>query len=357
MHDDDIIHVPPESPSGPVRIAFVGEAPGEDEIARGRPLVGPSGRIFNALLRTAGLRREDYWIGNVFDQKLPGNDIASWLVTKAEAEAAGMDTSFPLYGRAGLLRPEYRWHLSRLASELAAVNPVLVVPLGATALWAFTGETDIGNFRGQPQMGTLAGRRYKLLPTFHPAHVMRQWKFFPVVVGDLIKAAREAEFPELRLPQKTLCIAPTLAEVREFEQLCLNAEGPVSVDIETGWGQITSIGFAPDASTAICIPFVDLSRPTKSFWASPAEELEVWRAVRRMLESPVPKLGQNFAGYDAYWLVERYGLKVMNLRHDTRLMHHALYPELPKDLAFMGASYGSQGSWKHMGRKTEKRDS
>jgi hypothetical protein len=185
---------------------------------------------------------------------------------------------------------------------------------------------------------------------------MRLWKFFPIVVGDFIKAERESAFPELRQPKKTLWIAPTLQEVKEFCARCLNADR-LSVDIETGWGQITCLGLAPTVEEGMCIPFVDLSAPNKSYWKTRDEELAAWACIREVLESPGPKkLGQNFPMYDAFWLLQRYGIKVMNFRDDTRLLHHALYPELPKDLAFMAGSYTNQGPWKHMGRKHEKRD-
>src|SRR5690606_39465386 len=61
-------------------------------------------------------------------------------------------------------------------------------------------------------------------------------------------------------------------------------------------------------------------------------------------------------GYDFLWLLQKYGIKPYRMEHDTRLMHHARYPEMEKSLEFMGASYTNQGAWKQMGRKTEKRD-
>jgi hypothetical protein len=79
--------------------------------------------------------------------------------------------------------------------------------------------------------------------------------------------------------------------------------------------------------------------------------------VKRWLESSVPKLGQNFGAYDAYWFLDSWGIRPMNLREDTRILHHSLYPELPKDLAFMGNSYADQGAWKQMrARRKEKRE-
>jgi uracil-DNA glycosylase len=184
--DEDTIRVPAEFTADvPARIAFLGEAPSVEELEKGKPLVGPAGRIFNAMLRTAGLRREDYWIGNVFDQKLPDNDVGTVCRTKKEAEEQGWPP-FPGMGNTGVLHPDWRHHLDRLGGELAAIRPNIIVPMGSTALWALTQHTDISTFRGNVSSASWIANGTKILPTFHPAHVMRLWKFFPIVVGDFI---------------------------------------------------------------------------------------------------------------------------------------------------------------------------
>jgi hypothetical protein len=176
---------------------------------------------------------------------------------------------------------------------------------------------------------------------------MSQWKFLPVVTRDLLRALDESEFPERREPKGHLLLEPTVEDVREFLRECRTSP-LLSVDIETGWGQITSIGFAPTPEIAMSIPFVDLSRPDRSYWRTPEAEVAVWLEVKHLLEDPtIPKLGQNFT-YDAFWLWMRAGIGVRGYVEDTRLKHHAIYPELPKDLAFM-SSYTDLGAWKQMG--------
>lgn len=341
--------------SFPARIAFIGEAPGTDEEDRGIPLIGASGRVFNSMLRTANLDRAEFYVGNVFNEKLPDNNVASWTAPAAIAKEQGFD-KIPPIGKAGYLRPEFHHHLDRLRDELQDVRPSIIVPLGGTALWALTGNADITAQRGSLQLATRLVPGVKMLPTYHPAFVMRQWKFFPIVVGDFIRAYREGGFRELYIPHKELLIDPTLQEVIDYIPR-LKESSLLSTDIETGWGQITCIGFAPDASHAICVPIVDLRKPNKSYWSSD-DEVRIWQLIKDVLESDVPKLGQNFGGYDAFWILDKAGIAPRNFLHDTRLLHHALYPELPKDLEFMGASYTTQGSWKTWGRKAqEKRES
>lgn len=350
------VHVPLQEPSvTPPLIAFVAEAPSTEELAGGRPLIGPSGRVFNSLLRTAQMDRAEYLITNVFDEKIPENELANWLVPMKTAMELGI-TDIPPVGKAGFLDLDHRWHLDRLAKELQKWKPTVVVPLGGTALWAFTGQTTITALRGGVLPATRIVPGVKLLPTFHPTAVIHQWKFFPVVVGDLLKAQREARRgPAIIYPERHLILEPSIDEIAQLVPRLLAAER-LSVDIETGWGQITCIGFAPDSGTAICIPFLDKRVPSRNYWATDVEEARAWQLVKRLVESDTPKLGQNFGAYDAYWLLVKKGIRPRNLRDDTRLMHHALYPELPKDLAFMGASYTDQGPWKSWGKKQGKRD-
>ncbi len=156
MDDDDIIHVHAQQPREvPCKIAFLGEAPSTEELLKGKPLVGPSGRIFDAILRTAGLDRAEYWVGNVFNQKLPENDLRNWCVNKSEADTWDEEVdpevakdAFYIPGT-GVLRPEHRWQLQRLAADLAEVKPNVVVPLGSTAR-ARRGTVPTSDGRSRP---------------------------------------------------------------------------------------------------------------------------------------------------------------------------------------------------------------
>lgn len=330
------LHVPPQLPEpGPTcKIAFVGEAPSHEELAAQQPFMGPAGRVFNAMLRSAGLARAEYLITNAYDTQAEDNNVAPFMADAALTQENSL----------------------RLAAELNTAKPNVIVPLGASALWMLTGHTAITPFRGSVVAASRVAPGAKLLPTFHPAFIMRQWKLLPIAVADLVKAAKESEFSEIRYPKVRLLLEPSLADVREFVRRGKEAD-LLSVDIETGWGQITSVGWAINDWEAITVPFVDLRKPSKSYWGSLEAEFEAWRLIEDLMTSPVPKLGQNFT-YDAFWFLKRKGIHVRNYRHDLRLMHHALYPELPKDLASMGGSYTNLGAWKHFGGRysNEKRD-
>ena len=120
------------------------------------------------------------------------------------------------------------------------------------------------------------------------------------------------------------------------------------------------VGLAWDVENAVVVPFVDRREVDHNYWETAAKEQAVWLWLKGVLESNTPKLGQSFGGYDALWLLAKAGIKVRNLLHDTRLLHHALYPELEKSLQFLAAAYTQQGPWKamgyHGGRNVEKQD-
>lgn len=317
----------------PTPIAFVGEAPSDEEVWRGKPFVGPAGKVLDQMLRAADLDRDLYLVTNLFDEKAPDNDVSDWLRDQGRVHAAR----------------------ERLAGELLRAAPNVVVPLGGTALWGLTGVPGISSYRGTVSKARFVIPGVKIVPTFHPAAVMRDWKLMAPAVGDLIRAGRESEFPEVRYPKVELLVEPTVDEALAFMEECKGSD-LLSVDIETGWGQITCIGFAPTPERAMCVPFVDTRRPNSSYWRTVEEELHVWKGVRDLLAHPVPKVGQNFT-YDAAWLYKKAGIVVNNYLHDTRLMHHAKYAELPKSLEFMGASYTDLGPWKDWGgHKKGKRD-
>jgi len=152
-------------------------------------------------------------------------------------------------------------------------------------------------------------------------------------------------------------VAEKPEEIEAFWHEHLANAGWISIDIETipKFRQITCISFSPNPDLALVVPFVDELKESQSYWGSAVEELAAWEAVKEICKSDIPKVGQNF-DYDWRWLYDM-GIGVRNAAHDTRLMHHALYPELPKDLGFLGSVYCNEAAWKtYRGRKSEKRE-
>ncbi|HVS83684.1 MAG TPA: uracil-DNA glycosylase [Pyrinomonadaceae bacterium] len=126
------------------RLMFVGEAPGADEDAQGKPFVGRAGQLLTKIIEAIGLKREEVLIGNVNRCRPPGNRQ-------------------PTLEEAAICRPF-------LFREIAAVQPDVIVVMGNTALRNLLEVREgITRVRGQFQ----DFRGIKVMPTFHPAYLLR----------------------------------------------------------------------------------------------------------------------------------------------------------------------------------------
>ncbi|MEM1511745.1 MAG: uracil-DNA glycosylase [Candidatus Jordarchaeales archaeon] len=141
-----------------LRIMMIGEAPGREEDAQGRPFVGRAGRLLDELLRNIGVDRGSLYITNVVKCRPPGNRPPR----KSEIEAC----------------KEY------LLGQLEAVKPRLVVLLGSVALRALLGEDyAVTSDRGNP----LARGELVFLPTLHPASALYNPKNKKLLEEDMRK--------------------------------------------------------------------------------------------------------------------------------------------------------------------------
>lgn len=341
--------------TGPLdaKIVLVGEAPGEQEEITGMPFQGSSGQELTRMLTEAGIDRKTCFLTNVFTTRPPDNKLDFYCGKRAEV---GSNYSLPPLGSGNYVLPSYLPELDRLAAEINAVNPNLVVALGGTASWALLRAPKITPIRGTVTPGVLT--LHKVLPTFHPSAVLRNWAQRPIVLADLLKAEREAKFPQVRRPERTVYFDPDLHDLEEIIAACTDPHIQVlGTDIETKSRTITCIGFAPSLSVSYVIPFFDPRNTSGSYWRTPIEERTAWRAVNTILSSPVPKVFQNGL-YDIQYLL-RMGLRLANCSEDTMILHHAMYPELQKSLGFLGSIYTNEASWKIMrprGEDSNKRD-
>lgn len=372
------------------RLVLVGEAFGNSEAELGLPFVGESGKELwrclgeampdvapelhaaAAALHRYGLawvRERESWLAaagvgltNVLALHPPGNNLE--MLCGKKKDVGGDGYLYPPLTKGKYLCPEYLPELDRLSAELASLRPNLVVAFGNTACWALLRATNIGGIRGAVAAGAPEGAAsgVKILPTYHPAAVLRQWSWRPILIADLMKAHREAAFSEIRRPLRKILIDPILPEVREFiaEIRFAAASGQcplVAADTETEAGQITCISFAPRRDVAITIPFWDKTRPGWSYWQQHEEE-EVWELIRSLMEDPCVNLCWQNGMYDFQYCLPMK-LKIHRSTEDTMLLHHSLFPELQKSLGFLGSLYSNETSWKLMRRwkpDSEKRD-
>lgn len=289
-------------------LALVGEAPGEEEQRRGEPFVGSSGMLLNSMLSAAGISRSECYITNVIKTKLPRNDFGTLYED-------GPKKKFP--------KPELVEAWRSIDEELRRVRPKVIVPLGAEALKAITGYSSIKNHRGlMIQRGGL-----RILPTYHPAYILRGMDHErPIVELDLAKAMRQARNPYT--PPVNFNINPTFDEAVRFLR---RRDRRIALDIETFGITTRMIGFAWDRFNAIVIPLI---KGRKHAW-SESEEQTILHLLGQLLASwDVEKVIQNFS-FDYTVLAKEFGFQINNIKMDTMVAHHLLYPELPKGLDFL----------------------
>jgi DNA polymerase len=328
-------------------IFILGEAWGEHEAREGRPFAGAAGYELTRMLGEAGIDRRACYLSNVFNIRPPGNKVEWFCGPKAEA----ID-GYPMLTKSKYVRAEFARELRRLQGELLAQGPNVVIALGNTAMWALLGKTAITKFRGSTATSTHTVTGLKVLPTFHPAAVLRQWELRPTTVMDLIKARKQSDYPEVRRPEVMIHVPETPEEIVHFQKEFINGSETLAVDIETSGQQITCIGFAPSKTHALVVPIHDYRRKGGSYWETGELETLAWAAVRSILIAQRPrKIFQNGL-YDIAFLWRSYRIGVKGVAEDTMLLHHALQPESLKGLGFLGSVYTDHGPWKQERQKS-----
>ena len=149
--------------SAKAQLVFVGEGPGADEDAQGLPFVGRAGKLLTQMIEAMGLQRGDVYICNVVKCRPPGN---------RQPEKDEVDACSPYLFR-----------------QLDALQPKAIVCLGATAAQTLLQTNrSISQFRGQ----WLDFRGFKMMPTYHPAYLLRNpaaksdvWKDLQKVMAEL----------------------------------------------------------------------------------------------------------------------------------------------------------------------------
>lgn len=155
--------VPGEGPRT-ARILLLGEAPGRQEDAVGRPFQGAAGKILDDAMARAGIPRGRTFITNVVKCRPPGNRR-------------------PRAQEAAACRPY-------LLAQLAAVRPRVIVALGETAARNLLGpRTSLPNVRGR---WSRTGET-PVIATYHPAAILYNRRLFRRLIADLRKARMRAE--------------------------------------------------------------------------------------------------------------------------------------------------------------------
>ncbi len=146
------------------RLMFIGEAPGAKEDQEGRPFVGRSGKLLNKLLELANTERKDVFITNIVKCRPPNN---------RKPTSTEMDR-----GR------------SLLFKQMQIIRPRVICTLGSSALEGLLNKpVAITKMRGK----ILKLDEFWVLPTYHPAFILRNPKELKTLTQDILAACQKAQ--------------------------------------------------------------------------------------------------------------------------------------------------------------------
>lgn len=142
-------------------LLFIGEAPGREEDLQGKPFVGRSGKLLDRIFDAIGITRKDIFITNIVKCRPPNNRRP--LPQEIEASK------------------------SLLYSQIKIIHPSVICTLGSAALEGLLGEpVKITQKRGKP----ISWNNITILPTYHPAYILRNHRELQTFIHDIEQAMR-----------------------------------------------------------------------------------------------------------------------------------------------------------------------
>lgn len=347
--------VPADGPLN-AKICFVGEAPGAEEDTFMKPFIGSAGQLMNRCFREVGILREEVLVTNVFRQRPPKNAV-SYFFEDAKCTKPTWEAQ------------EHIDNLQKWLNDLREYDggPNIIVALGATAMKVLTGKKRIEKWRGSILPCTLC-EGYKVYPTYHPSYVMRmlneqdetkvsgekkarQVNAYPLFLRDLERIQIQAEFPEIRYPERNLLVNLSYSELTARLEYLASTSGMVAIDIETLPSEegplVWCIGFSEHPSEAFVVPILK----NLSYAWSLEEEAKLWVLISKVFLNP--RLKKIFQGgtYDLAVLGRYYGLRVADATYeDTMHCHFASYPYIKKGLEILCSIYTWEPYYKDEGK-------
>jgi DNA polymerase len=365
----------PEDPNDPykgsfgprnARVIIVGEAYGESEDRAGRPFCGASGQELMAMLKEAGINPDDCLFTNVINRRPDSNNFNRFLIATDLARKDKLGGFRDAYPNTLLMDG-----LANLYQVIERTAPDIIIALGNYALWALTDKATVkaqkdkhlrASYRNPTGTDTWRGSQLwtnctnstpiPVLPTYHPAGILRNWSWRHIAVQDLrrvtrfLKQSYQHDDPSSfwKDPRKPIrIIQPAPSVVVQWIDRALSKGGDLEfiLDVETFRGQIHIVGIR-DATSCLCIPFMDIkhvagfetpgSKPCYSKW----EFVAIYEALRKFLAHPRVYLSNQNLLYDLQYLIKWFGV-IPKVRFDTMVATHICFPDDPKALDFLAS--------------------
>jgi len=308
-------------------IAIIGEAPGEKEELKGRPFIGRAGKVLDLLLKTTGIDRKDCYITNVMKCHPVGDKLTTQSAQTALSKC-----------------------LPRFLKEMESIRARVIVPTGNTALHALGITHRIGRARGSITMSP----RGKIIPTWHPAYIGRQWQEFLTGVYDWNKIKRQSLSAGYIEPAEYFTLNPSIYDIEKFvmEIEARTAKGEnvvLGIDLETYMFDnplqtpIKLVGIATTERTVMVIPFITQSG--NYYWPTHDESVRAVMAIGRLLENPRITKMCHHALFDILVLMN-HGWDVVGPIYDTMIGHFLVYHLSAQSLEYLVSIYADYQPWK-----------
>jgi uracil-DNA glycosylase family 4 len=299
-------------------VMLVGEAPGANEDLVSVPFVGQPGVLLNTALRDfAQLNRDECYVTNVAKCRPPDNRVP----VRKEIQTC-VDTY--------------------LTEEVARVRPRFMLTMGNSGLLGVLGKSGIMKYHGTPVKVDWDGHVFTVLPTIHPAAVLRNPKWGEDFALDM-KRFGELVRGERKTPETRVKIIRTLAHLKWLREKLMQAK-VISWDVETYtdpaekpyvrdnfqyWhkehSHIASIAFSWEEGMAVVIPLWHLSGSQSQSY--------VWTVLsilKEALERTDCVYVAHNGKFDASWM-KAFGVNIPQ-SFDTMLASHVLEENREKKL-------------------------
>lgn len=304
------------------RLMLIGEAPGSHETAQGRPFVGPTGGMVDECLDYAGIDRNSVYKTNVCKVQPPNNDL----------------------GQLNLIGRTIEEFIPQLIDEINTINPNCILAIGGVSLEYLTGFSGIKKYRGSILPCKLT--THKVVATMHPAMLLHgggevaSWKEFAYIKQDFKRAAEQATFPEIKVPQRNLWVARTSLDVIRFLEK-YQGQDKCTLDVETWRTFAQCIGLSFSSDEAISIPTFhdDIQLHDLAY---------IWKLLAEFLNDTRIKLIAQNAKFDEK-RCRQLGLKWHDCWFDMSMGWHILFSEFPKKLQFISSMITDEPYYKDEG--------
>lgn len=296
-------------------IMLIGEAPGKDEDAQGKPFVGKAGRLLSSILEEFGVKRSDVYIANAVKCRPPQNRTPK--------------------------KPEIQVCRKYLVEEIRAVDPRLIICMGGTSIRSITGDHRL-------TVGKARTSKYKYFnasvrTTFHPASVFRVPYNYKLITEDLSRFLGVSKASKSASADRQSLIRPS--ELKTYLQMFVR-KGAVVLDIETSGldpfakdSKIWTVGFSCAEGESYVVPIFH----KEGHNPDPQGSLDL--ISEYLLRNKNVRVIGHHIKFDLKWLM-RFGAQVKCKVFDTMIAFHLLDENYPnKSLKHLAMVHTSMGDY------------